>query len=217
MKKERPLSFKISSHGGFREGAGRKRQNEIELPHVAREKIDARTPMHITLKMCAEVPGIRTPQFLNSFTAGVERAKSKGLRVQQFSIQEDHIHLVAECDDNDALTKGLASLSASIVWALRKVFGFFGRVFASRFHMNAIRVPRLMRNTLRYVLTNRHHHTGDEFGDVYSTIYSFDAIEELIGTQLQGCRPRWQGGLEACLTPARSWMQNVGWKRARGV
>ena len=207
MKNEKQLQFNFRSHGGSREGAGRPKLLIDELSHTARPLVDARVPMHITIKLRQGTPGLREPKFLYAFSKAVKRAASKGLRIQQFSIQSNHLHLVAEVDDNSSLRTGMCSLLASVIWALRKIYGYWGAVFVSRYHVNPIRVPQLMKHVLKYVLFNRDHHCGPAaFSDVYSSVFAFHYARVLVGREPIGVRPRWQPLIEASLSEAQSWM-----------
>ena len=210
------LSFEINTHGGKRKGAGRKKSRKHELPHVARARVDERTPIHLNVKLHHGLPNLRTKSFLRSFHRALRRANEKGLRVQQFAVEANHLHLIGEADDNDALARGVASLEASIVWALRKIYGYFGRVFRSRYHLHALRSPGEVRNALRYVLFNHAKHTGQRaFADVFSSIFEFTEIALLIAGFQTPRRPDWLFQISVGLVPARSWLQTVGWKRAR--
>ena len=216
MKTSTQLPLDLRYYGGHRKGAGRPKTLPDELTHLPRVQINSRVPMHITIKLREGVPGLREPKFLYAFARAIRRAARKGLRVQHFSIQSNHLHLIAEADSNSALRIGMCSLLASITWALRKIFQYWGDVFTSRYHINPIRVPRLMRNVLKYVLFNYEHHCGvATFADVYSSVFSFDGARLLIGREQIGVRPRWQSVIDESLSAPGSWMQRVGWRKLR--
>ena len=215
MPRKPQMSFHFRQHGGLRKGAGRKRHLKNDPKHSVREKIDARTPAHITLKMIDDVPNLRTAKFMRAFAKAVRRTQEFGLRIQHFTIESNHIHLVAEATDNDALTSGLISLKTSIAWALRLIFNFYGRVFCGRYHLRLIRTPTEMRNVLRYVLFNHAHHCQTEiFVDLYSTALEFEELDRLINKRVSASKPFWWGEIKNCLSKAGSWMQAQGWKRA---
>ena len=214
MARETQLAFTFRSHGGFRKKAGRKRRNESDPIHRKREPVDAKTPVHVTLKFIRQVPNLRTPKFIREFARAIKRAQSFGLRVQHFALESNHIHFIAEADSNHDITKGLISLKTSIAWAFKRIFLFHGRIFVGRYHMRALRTPTEMRRVLRYVLFNHAHHCKTEdFADVYSTVFAFRAVDVLIGKQLIGRPAYWQTEIANCLAEARSWMQAKGWMR----
>ena len=209
------MSFHFRQHGGLRKGAGRKRHLKSDPKHSVREKIDARTPAHITIKMIDQVPNLRTAKFMRALAKAVRRTQEFGLKIQHFAIESNHIHLVAEAADNDAITCGLISLKTSISWALRRVFNFYGRVFCGRYHLRLIPTPIEMRSVLRYVLFNHAHHCKAEiFVDLFSTALEFGELDQLINKRGSASRPFWWGEIKICLSKAGSWMQAQGWKRA---
>ncbi len=210
------LAFEIPTHGGRRKNAGRKKRLKHELAHSARERVTASTPLHITIKLKAHLPGLRTKSCLRAFKRGIQKAALKGLRVQQFAVETNHIHLLAEADENRDLTLGMASLESSIVWALRKIFGYWGEVFRSRFHLHVLRTPSEMKRALSYVLFNHSKHTGQpRFADLFSSIFEFVDLRDLAPELQLIIRPAWRETFVDALTPARAWLQRLGWKRGR--
>ena len=208
------LAFKIKTHGGSRRGAGRPRARLHDPAHTARPQLNSRTPSHVTLRFVEEVPNLRSEAFLNEFTRAIEKAKAKGLAVSQFAIESNHIHLLIEVADNDTLTRGLLSLQGSITWGLRRAFRYFGSVFAGRFHLHPLASPREMKNALAYVLFNHAKHCKVEwFADVFSSAFAFGELHWFVGRTTRP--PKWQAQIDRSLTPARSWLQKLGWKRAR--
>ncbi len=216
MRAPKQFKFNFKTHGGNRKGAGRKKCLKNELPHTMRPRVDAKTPCHSTVKLRPERPGLRTTKFCKSLLAAIRRAKRYGLFVQHFAIERNHLHLIVEAESNAALTKGMASLLASITWALRKIFRFYGALFVSRYHISKITTPTEMRNTLKYVLFNHEKHVRQpRFADVFSTIFVFDRIDELASVR-SIAPPPWLSELRESVASARSWLQAVGWRRAKG-
>ena len=205
-------AFKFMNHGGRRKGAGRKKQKPDEPAHTARAKINERVPFHGGLRMVKGAPNLRQPNFMKAFLIAVHRAKAKGLRINQYSIESNHIHLVAEADSNRDLKIGMQSLIASITWALRKLFRHAGEVFAKRYFLHAIKQPREMRHALKYVLFNHAKHIkAKPYTDVYSSAHSFYDAKLFQPTHTKP--PSWLRSMSDALSPARSWLQTVGWKR----
>ena len=205
-------SFKFMNHGGRRKGAGRKKLRANEPAHTARAKINERTPFHAGLSFVEGAPNLRQEKFMTTFLQAVELAKQKGLRTNHYAIEGNHIHLIGEADSNEALKRGMTSLTTSIAWAFKKLFAHLGKVFAKRYFLHAIKHPREMRHALQYVIFNHAKHLNvAAFQDVYSSAHLFTDINRfyccftkppprLVRTQL-------------ALSPAKSWLQTVGWKR----
>ena len=205
----------MHSHGGSRKGAGRKKSIANEPEHTRRESIDEKTAMHISFKLIRQAPCLRTPGFMKAFARILFNAKLKGLRVQHYTIESNHIHLIAEATDNRSLSCGMMSLTASITWALRRIFMYHGKVFTERYHLHALRNPTEMRNSLRYVLFNHARHTGSAFfADAYSSIFAFADAHVFINGSV-GKKPPWFELIARNLTESRSWMQRCGWRKAK--
>jgi putative transposase len=205
-------SFKFMSHGGPRENAGRPRLQLHDASHAMRQRMNARNPFHVTFRLGKQVPNLRNEAFIRKFTRGIEKARNKGLNVNHFTIESTHIHFMGETEDNEALTRGILSLQACIVWALRQLFGFFGAVFAGRFHLHVLKSPREVRNALLYVIFNHAKHCNAElFADVFSSAFAFQELRDFV--RRPGQPPRWQNEISRALAPAKSWLQTVGWKR----
>ena len=86
---------KVDGWGGRRRGAGRPNKSGLRA-HVAREKVDHKKPLHITMKMRKGVVKLRTPKFLTEFQRAITRTQEFGLDVNQYVIMNDHIHMIVE-------------------------------------------------------------------------------------------------------------------------
>ena len=209
MKTSKQFSFTIKVRGGKRRGAGRKKRLENEPKHTARRLVNARTPQHLTIRMAQGLPSLRSPKFSRVFTSAIVRARAFGLHIREFAIESNHLHLIAETDFSESLAKGMASLCARITWWMRKFRK--GRIFAGRFHSQALGSPRQVKNALRYVLFNHAKHLGVKpFVDVYSSASSFERLYELEPTFRSKKRMTL---LRFCLGKPTSWLLSVGWLR----
>src|SRR5882757_1845635 len=92
--------------GGKRKGAGRKKKPGAGVSHLARPRLAARFPVHVTVKVTAEVFNLRSRRSFQviqrAFYAGIN---SVGFRLNHFSVQGDHLHLIVEAADSAALAK----------------------------------------------------------------------------------------------------------------
>lgn len=93
--------------GGRRPGAGRKPGPRPRVRHLSREPFAGRFPCHVTLKVRADVPSLRTVKLVReverSFAHGCERGE---FRLVHYSLQRDHAHLIVEARDPGALGRG---------------------------------------------------------------------------------------------------------------
>ena len=193
------------SWGGARRGAGRKRSSlRARVPHVERPRHEARAPLHVTLRLREGLPSLRgdlaRKRVFRVFEEGRERF---GLRVNQFSLQSNHVHLIVEADDRRALSRGMKGLAVRFARALNRLWKRRGTVFSDRFHARALRTPREVRSALVYVLHNARHHGLRLLGvDPYSTGPWFDGWRQ--GIVLEGQGP---------VVEATTWLLRVGWRR----
>jgi putative transposase len=136
-----------------------------------------------------------------AFEAGKERF---GFRLVQFSVQADHLHLIAEADDSRALSRGMRALGIRIARRLNRVLRRTGRVFVGRFHARQLKTPTEVRNALRYVLNNAQHHgRRGALPDPCSSGPAFDGWRDRIVSKLPS----------APVCAARSWLLRVGWRK----
>jgi REP element-mobilizing transposase RayT len=63
-------------------------------------------------------------------------------RVLQFTVQNDHLHLIVEADHGKALSGGVRGLAIRLARAVNRVLTRRGRVFADRYHARAIFAAR---------------------------------------------------------------------------
>lgn len=191
--------------GGARTGAGRKRSSSrSHVPHVARPGHDARTPLHVTLRLREGLPSLRRSliraRILRAFGDGRDRF---GFRLNQFSLQSNHIHLIVEADDRRALSRGMKGIAVRVARTLNRLWRRKGRVFSDRFHARPLRTPREVRSVLVYVLQNARHHGLHVMGvDPYSSGLWFDGWRQGIVLASDGPGSR-----------ARTWLLREGWRR----
>ena len=158
----------------------------------------------MTLRLRDALPSLRT----SVARARIERAFSLGgdrfgFRLNQFSLQSNHLHLIVEAEDRLALTRGMKGIAVRVARALNRLWKRRGRVFADRFHSRPLSTPREVRSALVYVLQNARHHGLRVMGvDPYSS-----------GPWFDGWR---QGIVHASPGPgagAMSWLLREGWRR----
>jgi hypothetical protein len=206
-------------NGGARRGAGRKPAGPRPgSSHAARPKITAARALHITIRAVPAIPPLRQPAIYAAIRAAtVAAARQPCLRIVHVSIQNTHVHVIAEADDSGALARGMQSFQISAARRINALLDRRGRVFADRYHLVVIRSPTQMRNVLSYVLANWRKHGADRsttpgwLTDPYATGFAFDGWrEQREGTQL------WPPTVAAhglVVKPARSWLLTTGWQR----
>jgi putative transposase len=198
------LAFVIRTHGGRRDGAGRKRVGDRpSVPHRGRERHDPHHPAHVTFRATALPASLRQGRVFTAVRAALARASTDGFRVLQFSVQSNHVHLVVEADTAARFTRGLQGLAIRVARAVNRVLRRRGRVWAERFHARALTSPRAVRNALVYVLQNWRKHGHRARGvDPCSSARWFAGWTT--ATAATGSAP---------VVPARTWLARWGWRR----
>jgi REP element-mobilizing transposase RayT len=143
-----------------------------------------------------------------------------GFRLVHFSVQSNHLHLIAEAGDRRALSRGMQGLAVRLARAVNRRLERKGRVFAERYHARALRTPRAVHFALRYVLLNvkKHAHSVPPgFIDARSSAPWFDGFQRPIELAwgVSQARSRWRAtsDLDAPVVPARSWLLRRGFRR----
>ena len=101
--------------GGKRPGAGRKPKGKrAGVSHQSRPDVPGpnRGAQHCVVKVVQGLPSLRIKRCMRAIwmvLAGFR--KRQGLAVVHFSVQSNHIHLIAEAESREALIRGMQSLS----------------------------------------------------------------------------------------------------------
>lgn len=212
-KHPQQLPLPAPTWGGKRAGAGRKPSGDkAGASHRARPSLPSRYPVHVTLRLLPHVDSLRLRKCLQVIRKALEAGHARGgARIVQFSVQTNHIHIIAEAKDRNALSRLIQGFSIRIAKGLNKLMATSGRVFSDRFHMCILKTPLEVRRALLYVLNNvRKHWSGRRqqppAPDPCSSAYDFDGWkEQLPETQ--------RGSPLSVVARARSWLLTSGWRR----
>ena len=137
---------------------------------------------------------------------------SYALRIIHYSVQINHVHLLVEAADAEALARGMQALTIRLANAFNRCFDHNGTVFASRYHARELTSPMEVRNALRYVLNNARHHAADagitlpkDWIDPRSTAAIFD------GWRDPPISPKRFSDFGT--STADTWLLRTGWRR----
>lgn len=149
--------------GGARPGAGRKRRSKASVAHTPRPRHSPHHPLHVTLRVVPGLPSLRKRRLFRVVKLAFGLANTKGkhrshFRVNHFSVQGNHLHLVTEATNELRLSRGVQGLAVRIARRLNASLARRGRVFSQRYHARALKTPRDVRNVLAYVLLNEQRH-----------------------------------------------------------
>lgn len=80
--------------------------------------------------------------------------------IVEYSVQRNHLHLIAEADDTYAISRAMRGLSIRIARRVNALMGESGRRIRDRYMMKVLRTPLQTLLALRYVLNNRRRHAA---------------------------------------------------------
>jgi REP element-mobilizing transposase RayT len=199
------LELPVRTWGGRRAGAGRKPGLRRRVPHCARPGHRAAHPVHLTLRARAGLPSLRKPRLFAAVRGAIARASRDTFRVVQFSVQGNHLHLMVEADDRDALRAGAHGLGIRTARTVNKALSRKGAVWDDRYHTRALKSPREVRRGLVYVLMNIHKHDPNAHPgiDPCSSAPWFEGFRDRAPNRTHPPPTR-------C---ARTWLATTGWRR----
>ena len=116
-------------------------------------------PLHVTMRAKSGLPSFRAETLYAAFERAVRRTRRDDFRVVEFSVQDDHLHLIVEADDNDALARGMKSFSVRANRLFNAALGRGrGQVWGDRYHRRDLTSASQVRNALVYCLANYKKH-----------------------------------------------------------
>src|SRR5947209_9630607 len=171
-----------------KKGAGRPKQGKYaSQEHKKRPKLSGREPVLVTARIRKGASSLRRGAVYHAIRRALRKVIARSdFRVVHFSIQANHLHLLAEADNQRALSSGMQGLLISAARNINRAWKRSGNVFPDRYHERVIRTPQQCRNAIRYVLNNWRRHREDFAGapsnwtiDPFSTAISFRGWREL--------------------------------------
>jgi putative transposase len=208
--RQQELAF--PSWGGKRVGAGRLRKVGSLQRHVGREPHASRHPVHVTLRVREGFPHLRGDAAFEVIDAALRAMRERsGFRIVHFSVVTNHVHLLVEASDADALRRGVSAFSIRVALGVNRIFGRRGPVWRDRYHARTLRTPAEVRRALCYVLQNLRRHLAQDGQTLTPT--AIDARSS--GPWFDGWRgvqAPWRDR-EAPVSPPRTWLLAEGWRR----
>jgi hypothetical protein len=116
------------------------------------------------------------------------------MRVVEFSVLGEHLHLIVEADSSSCLSRGMQGLNSRLAKTLNRFIQRSGSLFADHYHSRLLHSPTELVTAIRYVLTNTEHHFGD--------------------TGIDWCCSSAADAEEVRADPL-GWLLAVGWRRGR--
>ena len=201
--------------GGARTGAGRHPKGpRAGVSHGRREIFDgARHPLLVTLRVRPEIGTLRREELKAVIFESIRAANGRGvLRVTDFSVLSNHLHLIVEALDAKALSRGMQGLKIRIAKAINRALGRQGgTVFADRYHVRVLGTPTEVRHALLYVINNVRKHlaerrlsTANDWVDPFSSGGWFDGWRT----------PPSEPAEAPPVASPTTWLRREGWRRA---
>ena len=218
---QRKLPLAERNWGGKRAGAGRKPKGPRPLgvrpavPHLRRPEIQRRHPVHVTVRLMPDAWNLRSRRAFRVIARALGGAAEAGLRLTHYSVQGNHLHLIGEAETRATLSRAMRSLNIRVAKGLNELMRRArGRVIADRYHVAVLDKPQLVRNAVRYVLSNTRKHlvqAGKAVGRFTEDAYAAGPAEHVPGVMRLVPHPLLDGPL---VQPPRSWLLREGWRRA---
>jgi REP element-mobilizing transposase RayT len=188
------MAFDLRTHGGKRAGAGRKPNGPHALvSHSVRQRFGRITPVHVTLKVRRDVPNLRSSRRFEVLRKCFKASRGlHGMRLVEFSVLGEHLHLVVEADNSVCLSRGMQGLCVRIARRLNRLLARVGKLFADHFHSRLLPTPTEVARAVNYVRNNAGHHYGDRGVDCFSSAAP--------------------GASEVIAMPF-GWLLRIGWRR----
>ncbi len=156
----------------------------------------------------------------------MKRRYAKTFRVVEFSIQDNHLHLIVEAtgvietgsvDAPDVLRTGVSGLMISFAKRLNALLRRKGKVWGDRWHGRELPTPSEVRHALVYVFRNIAKHGARMYGDAcvdqLSSAPRFRGFSRPVLEVFDFAKPRakpWP------VNEPTTWLLEKGWRLAKG-
>lgn len=170
--------------------------------------LEARHPVHVTMRVRREVWSLRTRRCYRIIEAALRASADRhGMRITHYTVQGNHLHLVVEAADRVALSRGMQGLSVRVAKGLNRLVGRCGAVLEDRYHAHVLRTLSEVRNAVAYVLSNTRIHAARNGRPLQARSHD----------PYTAGPPTSDGSDESppLTQPPRTWLLRVGWRIAR--
>jgi REP element-mobilizing transposase RayT len=189
----------------FPRNAGRPRlpakQRGQKIWHRPRPELPKGKPVHVTLEGERKILGsLRNKQVFRELRQAMRRARLKGVRILDFTLQHDHVHLLLETSDKYELGEAMRALSISFTKRLSYLAGKKIRAFKTRYHLSLLKSLAQIKAVAHYIATNGKKHGTINSGKTdWYTSTSFKLTPSSISSSYLALRTE----LLSLLTPPR--------------
>src|SRR6202012_746654 len=121
---------------------------------------DWQHPVHVTMKRVHAAPSLREQVVSKAILTEFRELKARGVRVIEYSIQHDHLHLMVEGQDAKQLSRKMQLLFSRVARAVNRVARRRGSLFRDRHHRRDLTSPTETRRALVYIFFNDRKHAA---------------------------------------------------------
>jgi REP element-mobilizing transposase RayT len=132
------------------------------VAHRARPIHKKRFPVHVTMRTVKGFAKLRDARLFTALRSAIARSqRGAAFRITDFSVEPNHLHVIVEAEDEQALSNGVRALAIRLTLTVRRVTGHKDALWADRYHARELRSPTEVRNALAYVLNNWRKHVRE--------------------------------------------------------
>jgi REP element-mobilizing transposase RayT len=118
-------------------------------------------PVHVAIRVRDGTLKLRIKHCFRIVRAALIAASQKiRFRLIAYSVQGNHLHLIAEADDKFALSRAMRSLSIRIAKRINQLMRARGRRIRNRYMLSVLRTKCDVQRALAYVLNNYRRHAA---------------------------------------------------------
>ena len=163
--------------------------------------------MHITMRRVANLPSFRQQRVRRLVLQQMRRLNDEIFQLVHFSIQSNHLHLIVEARDREAIIRKIQGFMVAFAKRLNTMLGGRrGKVWSDRYFRRDVMTSREMHALLRYVFHNAKKHGALASGvtlDAFSSAWTFDGWDAEV--------PRPDDEVEWPRPTPRTRLLKIGW------
>jgi len=123
------------------------------LLHTRRTVVRSR-PMHLTMRVHEDVPGLRRQEILDYVRELVTQARLRGVRTVALALMGRHLHWLVVPESAAALRDATRFVFGHLAKFINRCFGRRGKVFVERYASTCCQSVRQAFHALNYVIKN---------------------------------------------------------------
>ena len=128
------LSFadRPTKKGTARKKPGPKAAARAAVRHRTRPVHRAYHPLHVTMRAVRGLPSFRQQQLFAAFERAFRTTRREDFRIVEYSVQDNHVHMLVEANENEALARGMKSFSVRANRLFNTALGSWARASVGR-------------------------------------------------------------------------------------